>query len=238
VLRDAPPPGPLALLTRRNLNAAYTLDDLADDAIGLLDNLGIERAHIVGASMGGMIAQVVAGRHPERVLSLTSIMSTTGGRRVGRPSYRLYPMFVRQAPREEEAYVEHVLALYKLIGSPGFERDDEALRAMARESFRRGVHAAGTGRQLAAILASGDRTEAVRNVRAPALVVHGTADKLVDPSGGRATVEAIGGAKLLEIEGMGHDLPRGVWPRLIEAIVELAEAAGGAAAPDAAAAGA
>jgi pimeloyl-ACP methyl ester carboxylesterase len=227
VLRGHEPPGVLELATRRIKDPAYTLDDMADDGIRLLDGLGIRHAHVVGASMGGMIAQVMAARHQDRVRSLTSIMATTGGRRVGNPSFRIYPIFVKAAPKEEDAYVEHVVKLYGLIGSPGFARDDDELRATAHLSFRRGVHAAGTGRQLGAIIASGDRTELVRTIRMPALVIHGTADKMVSPSGGRATAEAIEGATLLEIEGMGHDLPRGAWNRIITAIAENAAKADG-----------
>jgi pimeloyl-ACP methyl ester carboxylesterase len=227
VMRGRKPPSVFELATRRISDPAYTLDDLAEDGMRLLTGLGIARAHVVGASMGGMIAQVMAARNPDRVLSLTSIMSTTGGRRVGKPSFRIYPVFVKAAPKEEDAYVEHVAKLYDLIGSPGFERDDDAIRESARLAFRRGIHAAGTGRQLAAILASGDRTELVRTIRMPTLVIHGSEDKMVAPSGGRATAEAIESATFLEIEGMGHDLPRGAWPRIVGAIAANAARADG-----------
>jgi pimeloyl-ACP methyl ester carboxylesterase len=222
ILRHAPPPTSSALLTRRRLRAAYTLDHMADDAAGLLDALDVERAHVVGASMGGMIAQTLAIRHPARVRSLASIMSTTGARRVGQPAWRVYPVLLRRAPAEREAYVELAVRVFDLIGSPGFPRDDDELRRLARRSHDRGVHSAGTARQLAAIVASGDRTAALRSVVAPTLVVHGLADPLVNRSGGRATARAILGARLLEIEGMGHDLPRGAWPQIIEGIADTA----------------
>jgi pimeloyl-ACP methyl ester carboxylesterase len=214
-------------LARRSKKAAsYTLDDLADDAVGLLDHLGVERAHICGASMGGMIAQTVAIRHPERVLSLVSIMSNTGARLSGQPALALYPVLLKAAPTEREAFAEHIATLFEKIGSPGFESDPDGVRDLARLSFDRGRDSAAPGRQLAAIIASPGRGKDLRNVAAPTLVIHGKADKLVRPSGGRATARKIPGARLMEIEGMGHDLPRDAWPRMIEAIVDNARRAG------------
>ena len=233
-----PPPSVAQLLRRDKRAAAYTLADMADDGVGVLDHLGIARAHVVGASMGGMIAQTMAIRHPERVLSLVSIMSNTGARWTGQPSLRLYSVLVKRAPRDRDGFVEHNMEVFRRIGSPGFPRDEDDLRQMATRSWHRGYDPAGAGRQLAAILASGDRTEQLRSIRAPTLVVHGTADKLVAPSGARATANAIPGARLLQIPGMGHDLPRGAWPRIIDAIAENAARAGAAGAEPARATGA
>jgi pimeloyl-ACP methyl ester carboxylesterase len=212
----------LQLLRRDRRAAAYTLEDLADDGVGLLDHLGIERAHVVGASMGGMIAQTIAARHADRVLSLVSIMSNTGARWSGQPSPRMYPLLLRRPPRDREGYVRHVVQTFGQIGSPGFEPDLEDVRRAAEVSFDRGVNPAGATRQLAAIIASGDRTPLLRTISAPTLVIHGSADRLVPLSGGRATAKAIPGARLLMIEGMGHDLPRAVWPRIFDAIQENA----------------
>jgi pimeloyl-ACP methyl ester carboxylesterase len=220
---DVPPPSIKELLLRRPKNRAYTLDDMADDGIGLLDALGIGAAHVVGASMGGMIAQLMAARHPARVLSLTSIMSTTGNRWKGQPALRVYPVFLGKPPKTREEAVERVVSLFAVVGSPGFERDEEELRSMAARSYDRSADPAGYARQLAAIITAADRTPDLRRVQMPTLVIHGTKDKLVRPSGGRATARAIPGSKLLLIEGMGHDLPRGAWPRIVDAIAEVAE---------------
>jgi pimeloyl-ACP methyl ester carboxylesterase len=200
--------------------AAYRLEDLAADAMGLLDHLGIERAHLVGVSMGGMIAQTIAARRPERVLSLTSIMSSTGTRWRGQPALKTYRQFLRPVSTDRATYIAQTAALFEIIGSPGFDRADDDLRDLLGRMYDRGHDAGSVTRQLAAILASGDRTAELRHITAPTLVIHGTADKLVAPSGGRATARAIPGARLLMIDGMGHDLPRGAWPQLIDAIVE------------------
>jgi pimeloyl-ACP methyl ester carboxylesterase len=222
ILRDHRPPSSMELLRRRPRAPAYTLDDMADDAAGLLDHLGIPAAHVVGASMGGMIAQTLAANHPERVLTLTSIMSTTGARRVGQPSRRLYPLFLRDMPKEREPFVARMVKGAHQIGSKAFPPDVDRLTAMLGRAFDRGYHPGGTLRQLAAIIASGDRTEALRSIKAPTLVIHGDADRLVRFSGGEATAAAIPGAKLVTIKGMGHDLPAKAWPEIIEAIVEHA----------------
>lgn len=219
---DAPVPDLRRMLLGGRFKAPYLLEDMADDAFGLLDHLGIERAHVVGASMGGMIAQAMAIKRPERVLSLTSIMSTTGERRAGRPKLRVWGVLMRQAPRDRAAYIERFVRTFRLIGSPGFPADDERIRELAAATYERGHQAAGTGRQLAAIMASGDRTEALRALRVPTTVFHGKADPLVPFRGGRATAAAIPDARLIAIPGMGHDLPREVWPQLIEAVVETA----------------
>jgi pimeloyl-ACP methyl ester carboxylesterase len=213
------PPGPVALATRRIRNVAYTLNDMADDAVGLLDALDIERAHVVGASMGGMIAQCIAARHPDRVRTLVSIMSTTGHRWKGQPAVRVYPFLLAKPPRTKEESVERLVKLFAVVGSPGFERDEDELRLQGALAWDRGPSAAGTGRQLAAILASGDRTPDLSRITAPTLVIHGTKDRLVRPSGGKATAHAIRDARLLMIDGMGHDLPRGAWGRITDAIV-------------------
>jgi pimeloyl-ACP methyl ester carboxylesterase len=202
---------------------------MAADAVGLLDHLGVESAHVVGASMGGMIAQTLAARHPDRVRSLASIMSTTGHRLRGQPQLKLYPMFVRRPPRDRERYAEHFARVFAAIGSPGFDRDVDEVRELARLSFDRGNDPAGGARQLGAIVASGDRTDELRRIAAPTVVIHGTRDPLVNLSGGRATARAIPGARLVTIDGMGHDLPRGAWPRIIDAIVGNAQSADGSA---------
>jgi pimeloyl-ACP methyl ester carboxylesterase len=220
-----PPPLPRELFSRRIANPAYTLDHMADDGMRVLDCLGIERAHVVGASLGGMIAQVMAGRHADRVLSLVSIMSSTGNRWKGQPAVRVYPFFLVRPARSKKRAVRRLLKLMSIVGSTAFESDVDELRAVAELSHDRGANPAGVARQLAASIASGDRTRELRSIKAPTLVVHGTADRLVKPSGGRATARAIDDARLMMIEGMGHDLPRGAWPQICEAIVENARRA-------------
>jgi pimeloyl-ACP methyl ester carboxylesterase len=213
---QGPPPSLLQLL-RYSVSARYTLADMAQDAVGLMDDLAIDRAHVIGASMGGMIAQTLAARHPARVRSLVSMMSSTGGRWVGRPALSSYAIFLRKAPTEREAFIEHATQLFAKIGSRGIPQDTEGVRKIAALSFDRELDRTGAGRQLAAIIASGDRTSELEGITTPTLVIHGTVDPLVSPSGGRATARAIPGAELTMIEGMGHDLPRVLWPRLIDA---------------------
>jgi pimeloyl-ACP methyl ester carboxylesterase len=227
VFDDVPPPTLAQLLRRDQGAASYTLAEMANDGVGLLDHLGVERAHVVGASMGGMIAQTMAARRPERVASLVSIMSSTGSRWSGQPALGTYRKFLRPVPPNREMYIEQIADLFHTIGSPGFDRDEAELRAMLGHAYDRGHHPAGSSRQLAAILASGDRTAELRAITAPTLVIHGTEDRLVAPSGGRATARAIPGARLMTIPGMGHDLPRAIWPRVIDATVANAHRAGG-----------
>jgi pimeloyl-ACP methyl ester carboxylesterase len=203
-------------------NAPYSLADMADDAAGLLDVLGIPAAHVAGASMGGMIAQTLAIRHPARVLSLTSIMSSTGGRLVGRPSPKAMSMLLATPPRNRTEYIEMLLRTFRVIGSPGYPFDEDRMRRRAERTFDRGVHPGATLRQLAAIVSARDRAPRLRRVNVPALVVHGARDPLVNVSGGRATARAIPGADLDVVPGMGHDLPRAVWPRVIGGIVRIA----------------
>jgi pimeloyl-ACP methyl ester carboxylesterase len=224
-LRQYRPPTIRQLLLRDKRAARYTLADMADDGIRLLDHLGIERAHVVGASMGGMIAQLMAARHPERVLSLASIMSNTGHWWKGMPGLRVYPIFIRRPASSREGAVESFVSTFKLIGSPDFPFDEDETRRAAELSYERGYNPAGTARQLAAILASGDRTPDLRRITAPTVVIHGTKDRMVRPSGGRATAAAIPGARLVMIDGMGHDFPRPAWDRIIDAIVANARRA-------------
>src|ERR1700683_234458 len=214
------PPSTRQLLLRSRQAAHYTLVDMAEDAAGLLTELELSPAHVIGASMGGMIAQTLAYTHPHMVRSLVSIMSNTGSIRNGQPSIRLYSMFLGRPPRGRDAYITHMEGVFARIGSPGLPRDVQETRAVAPASYDRDRDPSGPGRQLAAIIASGDRTAQLRHITAPTLVIHGTADPLVSPSGGRATARAIPGARLMTITGMGHDLPRAAWPRLIGAIAE------------------
>jgi pimeloyl-ACP methyl ester carboxylesterase len=222
------PPTMWQLIRRDKRAASYQLTDMANDGIAILDHLGISKAHVVGASMGGMIAQTLTAQHPDRVLSLTSIMSNTGSMWSGQPKPGPMRMLLGAVPRDREAYIERIAKLFTMIGSPGFPPDEEELRARAGMAYDRGINPAGSARQLAAIIASGDRSPMLASIHVPTLVIHGDSDRLVAPSGGKATARAIPGARLMTVEGMGHDIPRAVWPRLVDAI---AENAGRAAAP-------
>src|SRR4051794_6093826 len=208
-------------------SAPYPLADLADDSVGLLDALHLDSAHVVGASMGGMIAQLVAIRHPERVRSLTSIMSTTGNPTVGAPAEAAMGVLLAPPATDRESAVQRAVDTYRVIGSPGFEFDETGLRDRAGLSFDRAYDPAGVARQLAAILTTHDRTADLGEVSVPTLVVHGLQDTLVDVSGGRATAAAIPGSDLLVVDGMGHDLPREMWPEILDRISGLVERAEG-----------
>jgi pimeloyl-ACP methyl ester carboxylesterase len=217
-IRGAGAPNTLDMLVGRRGSAPYLLRDMAADTVGLMDHLGIESAHVVGASMGGMIAQTVAIDHPERTRSLVSIMSTTGSRRVGHPSYRTFGLLLGDRPREREAMIERAVKTFKVIGSPGYPFEEERVRDLAARSYDRGHSAAGIARQLHAITASGDRTPGLRKLQVPTAVIHGKNDVLVNPSGGRATAKAIPNARLKMIEGMGHDMPQALYPTFVEEI--------------------
>jgi pimeloyl-ACP methyl ester carboxylesterase len=219
---DAPVPNIRRAMVGLHVDAPYRLKDMADDAVGLLDHLGIEAAHVVGASMGGMIAQELAIRHPDRVLSLTSIMSTTGDRRVGLPKLRVLGVLLRQAPHDREGFIDHFVRTFRMIGSRGYPYDEERVRELAAATYERDHSRAGTGRQLAAILTSGNRTEGLRSLRIPVTVIHGRQDPLVPLRGGKATARAVPDARFIEIPGMGHDLPEQTWPTVIDAIAETA----------------
>ena len=220
-LHDAPPPDVMAAFTGDMSSASYTLDDMADDTVGLLDALGISAAHVVGASMGGMIAQTTAVRHPSRVLSLTSIMSTPSPKIGGATEEALAVLLAAPATSREEA-VQRAIATYEVIGSPGYPLDRAWLEQIAGESYDRAYDPVGVARQLLAIHASGDRTDALRRLDVPTLVVHGKADPLVQVAGGEATAEAVPGAELLVLDGMGHNLPRELWPTIVDAIDRVA----------------
>jgi pimeloyl-ACP methyl ester carboxylesterase len=211
----------LAARLRLPLRTPYTLGDMADDAIGLIDGLGIAQAHVVGASMGGMIAQVLAARFPQRVLSLTSIMSSSGNPKLPRPKAEaLKALLSRPAdPRNAEAVINHLVRVFGVIGSPAFPADPAELRERLSRSVRRGYYPEGVARQLIAVIASGDRRKLLGTIVAPTLVIHGAADPLVPTEAGRDTARNIPGASLMLIEGMGHDLPPALYERLAQAIV-------------------
>jgi pimeloyl-ACP methyl ester carboxylesterase len=221
-IESAGVPRRLDMMAGRRASAPYLLRDMAADTIGLMDHLGIESAHVTGASMGGMIAQTMAIEHPERVRSLVSIMSNTGSRWTGMPSRKAMAVLLGRPPRGREAAVERAVRTFGVIGSPGYPFDEERLRDVAARSYDRGHSAAGVLRQLHAITASGDRTQALHGVRVPATVIHGNRDVLVRPAGGRATARAIPNARLKLIDGMGHDLPRQLWPVFAGEIADTA----------------
>ncbi|HSK50364.1 MAG TPA: alpha/beta fold hydrolase [Solirubrobacterales bacterium] len=217
-VRDAGLPSRLDIVVGRRSTAPYLLRDMAADTAGLMDHLGIESAHVVGASMGGMIAQTLAIEQPQRVRSLVSMMSTTGTRRDGMPSLKAFGVLLSRTTGGREAAIERAVKTFRVIGSPAYPMDEDLLREIAGRSYDRGHSQAGVARQLHAISASGSRTEALRRLEVPSLVIHGDRDPLVRPSCGRATAAAIPGARLRIIEGMGHDLPRDLWPSLVEEI--------------------
>lgn len=212
------PAKPSALLMGRIPPEQYDLTDMAADAAGLLDALGLAGAHLVGVSMGGMIAQTVAALHPARVRTLTSIMSTTGSRRAGRPALSTWRLLSAGPPKTREEAVARAVRMFRHIGSHGFPLDEAKVSEMAGTNWDRDPSTAGVGRQLGAIIRSGDRTSLLGAVTAPTLVIHGDRDRMVHPTGGAATVRAIVGARLETIAGMGHDLPNDAWPTLLDLI--------------------
>lgn len=226
MLDAAGEPKRLDIFVGRRSTAPYLLSDMAADTAGLMDHLGIDAAHVVGASMGGMIAQTLAVERPERVRSLVSLMSTTGNRRVGSPTPRAYALLFAPFPHDRQAYLERVVKTFKLIGSPAFPTDVPRLREIAGAMYDRSHRPAGILRQIHAISASGNRTRALAKLTLPVTVIHGARDPLIRPSGGRATARAISGARLRMVEGMGHDLPRELWPVFVDEIADTASRAG------------
>ena len=226
IMRDAPVPTRRALLLRDSRAASYSLADMSADAAGLLDQLGVGATHIVGASMGGMIAQLIAINHAEHALSLVSIMSTTGNRRVGAPRPTLLPILFRRRPLDRDAYLRDFVATFTAIGSKRYRPGEGRLHALAERCWERGVYPAGAARQLAAIVTAEDRTPLLARLSLPATVIHGDADRLVSRSGGRATAAAIPGARLVMIPGMAHDLPPVLWDQTIDEIVLCAQTVG------------
>ena len=220
---------PLELLKLRFLKipvaAPYKLGDMANDVIGLMDVLHIKSAHLVGASMGGMIAQEIAISYPQRVRSLTSIMSTTGNPKIPPPTREASAMLMAPPPATKEEFFTRFAQTWKVLRVGHFPLDEAKDRERAERIFARGLNPAGVGRQLRAILASGNRKERLGAVKAPTLVIHGTVDPLVRPEGGKDTAASIPGAKLMLVEGMGHALPIPMWPQIIDAIDKHAHGA-------------
>ena len=206
-------------------SAPYLIEDMADDGVALLTELGIARAHVVGASMGGMITQAMVIRHPERFLTACSIMSTTGDRVNGMPTGEAMSALLRPPATTRDEAIQGSIEASKVIGSPKYPTSEDELRERAGAAYDRSFSPEGTVRQLAAILASPDRTDGLRGVDLPFLVIHGEDDPLVQPSGGDATAAAVPGSKLLTIPGMGHDLPDVLWPQVVDAIVANTELA-------------
>ncbi len=219
-------PTRLDMVFGRRATAPYLLRDMAEDTFGLMDHLGIDSAHLVGASMGGMIAQTMAVERPQRVRSLASMLSTTGNRWVGTPTWKSWGRLLASFPRDRDAYVRQAVRTFEYFGSPGYPMDEPRFRKLAGEMYDRSHNPAGILRQMHAITASGDRTALLRRLKTPTVVIHGARDPLVRPSGARATAKAIPGARLKLIEGMGHDLPRELWPTFVEEIAANAARAG------------
>ncbi|HUO71353.1 MAG TPA: alpha/beta hydrolase [Solirubrobacteraceae bacterium] len=226
-LTDARAPDLGAAFRGDTSSASYTLSDMAADTVGLLDGLDLDSAHVVGASMGGMIAQTLAIEHPTRARSLTSIMSTTGNPAVGQPTQAALAALLSPPAAGREQAIERTVKIVRVIGSPGFEIDEAELRFRTGLAYDRAYDPLGVARQLLAIAASGDRTTALRSVATPTLVIHGVEDPLVNVSGGQATAEAIPGAELVLFDGMGHDLPRTLWGEFTRLIAELVKRAEG-----------
>ncbi|MEU8238996.1 alpha/beta fold hydrolase [Actinoplanes missouriensis] len=212
-------PSPLVFLTRRW--RGYTLADMAGDAVSVLDDLGWQSAHVLGVSLGGMIAQTTAIRYPDRVRTLTSVSSTPSPR-IGRPHPRATVALAGLPVRDREAAARQMVRVFRVIGSPGYPHDEQWLREAARHSFDRAHDPDGVRRQLSAIVSAQDRRPGLRRLRMPTLVLHGAADPLVRPSGGRATASAVPGAKLVVYPGMGHDLPGALQPAIVDEVDAVA----------------
>ena len=216
-----------ARMAGKPVDLPYTLEDMAEDTAGLLDSLGIEKAHICGMSMGGMIAQTLALRHPERFLSLTSIYSTTGNPELPQPQPDVTALLLTPTPFEREAAIEHSMKVFKTISGPGFPFDEAWHRNILERSYDRSFYPSGIMRQFMAILAQQNRKQALSSLLIPTLVIHGTDDPLVPIACGRDTARAIPESAFLSIEGMGHDLPHGgAWPQVMEAIIKHTQNAG------------
>ncbi|MCB0863239.1 MAG: alpha/beta fold hydrolase [Solirubrobacterales bacterium] len=227
VLRHKGTPALPAMMLGIPRGLAYTLNDMAADAVGVMDHLDVDGAHVIGYSMGGMIAQTMAIEHPDRVLSLTSMMSRTGARLDAFPGVKELAALMRTRPTHTlEGYLAGMEVLAATIGSPDFPTDKDRLRQIATIAYERGIHLDGTARQLHAINCQPRRDRALSRLDIPAVVLHGAADKLVFPRGGRATARAIPGAELRIYEGMGHDIPEQLWPRFVDEIDRVAARAG------------
>ena len=213
----------MAVMQGKPITAPYSLSDMADDVVGLMDALGIRAAHIVGASMGGAIAQTVTIDHPERVLSLTSIMSTSGAPGLPPPTPEALAMLFKQTPTDEAGYLASYAETYRVLRVGSFPLDEARDRSRATQNFSRGLNPPGVARQLVAVLASGSRKEALGAVRAPTLVIHGDVDPLVPLACGLDVAASVPGAKLLVVEGMGHALPISMWPQVTDAIAAHAK---------------
>jgi len=207
-----------AAMEGKPVESAYSLDDMADDAVGLLNALGIEKAHICGASMGGMIAQVISYRYPKHVLSLTSIMSTTGNPDLPQAKPEALAAVLAPAPEERGAYVEHNMNTWRTIWSPGFPFEEKRARTFMEKSYDRSYYPQGMSRQNIALIANGDRRLLLASIKVPTLVIHGADDPLIPVEGGKDTARVIPGARLCIINGMGHDMPKGVWAEIVDAI--------------------
>jgi pimeloyl-ACP methyl ester carboxylesterase len=223
-LKEAGIPDVMAVMTAgmngEKVDVPYTLDDMADDTVGLLDALKLDKAHICGISMGGAIAQTISFRHPSRVRSMTQVYSTTGNPDLPKPKPEIMELLLTPPPKEREAYVNYMIRLYRTIAGPGFPFDETWHRNLAGRSHDRAFYGPGKARQYAAIVAHGNRKPLLASITAPTLVIHGADDPLIPVSGGRDSAEAIPGAELLVIEGMGHDMPHGsAWPTIVEAVV-------------------
>ena len=221
-MESAGPPD-ISAAFRGEGHPAYQLDDMADDVAGLLDSLGLPAAHFVGASMGGFIAQLVAINHPERVLSLTSIMSGPGGSDEVAPTPEGAAVLMTAPPATREERIELAMTIHRTLAGAGDQLDDAVERARAERAVDRAYYPLGVARQLVAILGAGSRLERLKLVRVPTLVVHGTDDVLVPIENGRRVAAAVPGARFLEVQGMGHDIPERVWSELADAIEKLTQ---------------
>jgi pimeloyl-ACP methyl ester carboxylesterase len=218
-------PSVTAAWEKRLEQPPYLFTDMAEDCAGLLDALGLDAVHVVGASLGGFVAQTLAIEQPERVLSLASVMSSTGSSQVGQPTEAAMQALMTRPPDDRAGYVDTIVEIRKVIGSTGFEQDEDWIRDAAGRAYDRGINPDGVQRQLVASICSGSRHDRLGLITAPTVVLHGAADPLIDKSGGIATAEAIEGAELVMIDGWGHDLPPGVWGRVVGAIAENARRA-------------